>query len=228
MKRQLARTRLLGIIMLGLLTIALWQFVIVPRANEPQNIAKQTTAVQAQLTAEQQRLIDLRDKAAKIDDAAATADTLSRRLPATAAYPELDQEITSIAEASGIPSNDVKISCPDVTCALTPLTDPASTSGSTTAAPTATPTAGTDAASGTATPSNGLVVYKMTLSISATGNLNQITAFSDKLHSMVRVLSVSSLEIVPSTVGTYTVNIVADAYTVNAIPAKPAVPTTSK
>lgn len=250
MNKALSRTRLMGILALGGLTIALWQFVLAPRAAEPGLISDQVTAAEAekdQLQAEYQQLLE---KSKNIATAEKDANLLNQLLPSTSAEPELTQAINDAAIAAGMDPSQITY----VTTTSLALIDPGVMeasikamkvrTGETPAATTdatseATPAAEGEApaeapvAEGEVTEDAGqkpaaLQVYSMNVSIQVTGTMQQIVAFTKNLSNVNRTLTIDHISVTPDdsgvggvSNGNYRATVDARAFTVEAIGAAP-------
>lgn len=242
MNRQLRRTRLMGIIALGLMAVGLWWFMLKPGFEQPALRETQIKSLQQKESAASIEYADLIKKAVNLPAAAADAKLLSGLLPPAAATAELDQNITAIAEANGISPNNVVVQCPDNggVCALSPVpsntkpnanasTDSGVINGA--AAPTAAPTPAPTQAAGTAGTAgqSAWSVYQMKMSISATGSLEQLTGFVNGLNTSTRTLAITKVIYSPIAVkgvssGVYSVTVDAIAYAVPAISTTPEAP----
>lgn len=243
MNRQLRRTRLMGIIGLGLIAVGMWWFVLKPGFEAPGEREAQAKALASRMSEQQLIYADLIKKADALPAAAADAKTISTLLPSAAATAELDLSVSNLAQSVGIPSNNVVVQCPDNggVCALTPLDtgkkagapatngDAAAVTGAgaeATPSPSPTAPANKAAASASVPP---LTVYQMKMNIQASGSLEQLTQFVDGLHGISRTLSIQKVTYSPINTkgvssGVYAVTVEATAFAVQAVLPVPTAP----
>lgn len=250
MNKALSRTRLMGILALGGLTIALWQFVLAPRAAEPGLISDQVAAAEAerdQLQAEYQQLLE---KSKNIATAEKDANLLNQLLPSTSAEPELTQAINDAAVAAGMDPAQITY----VTTTSLALIDPGvmeaaikamkvrtgeapavttdATAEATPAAegeaPAEAPVAEGEVTEDSAQKPAGLKVYSMNVSIQVSGTMQQIVAFTKNLSNVNRTLTIDHISVTPDdsgvggvSNGNYRATVDARAFTVEAIGAAP-------
>ena len=248
MNKALSRTRLMGILALGGLTIALWQFVLAPRAAEPGLISDKVAAAEAERDKLQIEYQQLLEKSKNMATAEHDATLLNQLLPSTSAEPELTQAINDAAIAAGMDPSQISyvtttslalidpgvmeeaIKAMKVRTGEAPATAPTDPNTAPTPAATegeATPEAATEETA-TAPKAEALKVYSMNVSIQVSGTIQQIVAFTKNLSNVDRTLAIDHISVTPDdsgvggvSNGNYRATIDARAFTVEAIGAAP-------
>jgi Tfp pilus assembly protein PilO len=203
MNRQLRRTRLFGIMALGVLAIVLWQYLLAPRFMTPVDIRKEVDATHAQTAVLQGELTNLQNKAKDVQALVDQADALAIALPSDANNPELSEQITKAAKAAGMSVGQVTFF---ETGALDEWVDPAKKDANGKATTTTTPktdTTTTDTDTTKTTDSPGtvklptLALYTMPVRIVANGNMGELSRFLNILQTSGRAMVFDQVQISP-------------------------------
>lgn len=220
MNKQLRRTRLTGIVFLGVVAIALFYFVIGPRFSLPEQIQAQVDQALSDRALLDQQLSVLTNRASSMDIIQGEADRLAQLLPADASISQLNQQVTEAAAASGMQSDQVTLVKTGTLTAQTPTVSAApaaapAPSGEATQAPAAAPAAGTP--TGLAS-SVSLDIYEMTVDIQAYGTFEQMSAFASNLTTAGRAMKINRINITLAGDNVnYAITVEAVAYAVRAI-----------
>lgn len=230
MNRQLRRTRLFGIMALGVLAIVLWQYLLAPRFMTPVEIRQEIENTQANTALLSNELTQWQGHSKNLQTLIDQANELAIILPADANDPELSQQITSAAKTVGARVTFFESG------ALEPWVDPTAkttkgTKTDTTNTETDTTKTGTDTKKGDSSVVTTLPVlplYQMPIRIVADGTINELNAFLNALQSSGRAMTLDQVQISPwNANGTpssrFQLQITGHAYTVRGIGPAPAV-----
>lgn len=220
MNRMLRRTRVFGIISLGILSIGLWQFVLQPRFVEPENIQTQVNAALSKATLVSDETAVLTTRARLIDAAVKEANSLALLLPESAGSSELSGDISKIAASAGISPAQIK------TFTTGPLVPVAAPPPPAAPAPSEAPAEGTKPDETkpvvpTVTPevAASLAIYEMTITTTVEGSFSQLSRFVTGLNRAPRTLTLDMVAITPveTAIGGYSVAVTARAFVAKGI-----------
>lgn len=100
-------TKLLGSLALVLVAAVGWLFVLSPQSSELGEIQTRITDTRDQNDMLRLQLVSLQRQAQALGDTKAGAQALAEKFPPTADQPGLFEQVTSAAEAAGIPARDL-------------------------------------------------------------------------------------------------------------------------
>ncbi len=230
MNRKMRRSRLTGIILMGLAAIAIWFFILSPNNNKPNQIEKQVTVINSQKANVENEVKKLQQQAAAVSSEQAAVIALSNKLPPDAYYPELYQQIVAAATSVGISDRGLTSVEGDGLLVAAPVSN--GSGGATTPAATpATPaTAATPGSPSTAPVA--LTLYQTSVKISATGTKEQLLAFVQSLYTIPRALAIDSVDVSPNggngaVSDSYNVTILVRGFAAQALGAPPVNPDAS-
>jgi Tfp pilus assembly protein PilO len=219
MNSQLRRSRILGIIGLGVLAILLWQVVLAPGFSAPADVQKNIDQVLSLKATLDEETSTLSNRARMIGSAQQEAEVLATLLPESAALPELYQEVARLAKAQGIGTGNIIMLNAD---SLISETAAANTkNGNKAPAPTPTPSATAGAA---ATPQTApLEVFAMKVTLKVNGSYAQLGRFANSIATSKRALAIDKASIYPANGSTYTLEMSLRAFATKSIGDAPVV-----
>lgn len=173
MKKQLLRTKIVGVATLALIVVLSWLLLLGPAASKPAGIAEETSAAQAAESATLAQIGAAREKVANLAQLQADIELLNSRFPSVVDPALVEGKVRQVATDAGLPPEAViSITLGEVA----PYQDPAAAAAA---------AEGGDAAA--ATPSaappgeEGSTVLQQPVAIQVAGSLEQIGAFTDRL-----------------------------------------------
>lgn len=112
---------LIGLGLLGTLTLGVWFFLLAPRLSTAQDLLLQTQSIEDLNLSQQHRFTELTKMAKDAPEAALRVQTLLSRMPQEADLPQLFTQITEAAAKAGISADKISAIAPSVP---KPLDDP--------------------------------------------------------------------------------------------------------
>lgn len=173
MKKQLLRTKIVGVTAIVLIVLLGWLLLLRPAANRPAQIAEKTVAAETAESATLAQIAAAREQILNLPELQANIEAVDAQFPSTVDPALIEEKVAAVAAAAGLPPGAVVTVTPGpVTAYQDPAEAAAQGSGGGDAAAAPSPSA---------PPSGENVVLQQAVSIQISGSLTQIGAFADTL-----------------------------------------------